>query len=149
MVAACVVLAACGGGGGGGGGSDGGGSPPGGGTPPPGGGGGGAAVSFVYESLAPASSVDAFLANLNNEGARGFAYLSDLVFLSGSTVGEQATAFVKDTSRSDTFSYEQLPLSKSSADFVASQCAGRARLSLPRRLCDQSAGAEHELLRHL
>jgi hypothetical protein len=110
---AALVLAACGGGGGGGGG----GTPPGnggdGGTNPPSGG-----TSFIWEAQPYTEVKDAFLQQLNAQGARGFYYAGSQVFNinpNTGTGGEFAHTYVKGP---HTYSYEILTTPSTSASFV-------------------------------
>lgn len=90
---------------------------------------GGAQRTFRYEFL-PGSiyrSSDAFLAEVNAQGARGFAYRGDWLF--GSDFSESGALYVKDESQRATFRFEFLlgSLYRSSGEFLAEVNAQGAR----------------------
>ena len=67
-----------------------------------------AGSKLQYETLPEAVTAATALAQFNQQGARGFAFKSGIAF--GSTT-DIRTLYVKDTSRSSTFAYEQFPTS--------------------------------------
>lgn len=79
-----------------------------------------------YAAIAQPATADALLALLNQQGAGGFAYKAPLSF--GSASGIQGL-FVKDTSKSLTYTYERQPMSSalSRDGFVAQLNAQGAR----------------------
>ena len=79
-----------------------------------------------YVAIAQPATADALLALLNQQGASGFAYKSPMSF---GTVSESRGIFVKDTTKSTTYTYEKLPISStlSRDGFVAQLNAQGAR----------------------
>jgi FG-GAP-like repeat len=70
---------------------------------------------YTYKQLTPASSEATFLAQVNAEGANGFAYVSDVAYPSGGGF-LIASLFVKENSSAAVYSYESRP---SAADVTA------------------------------
>jgi hypothetical protein len=88
-----------------------------------------AAGSVSYEFLPPAANRDAFIAQLNNEGAKGFRWKVDSVFNAGTPSQQIVSLFVKNSSEG-TYSYDtQTPAAKS-ADFVTQANAQGAKSAL-------------------
>ncbi|MBX3025082.1 hypothetical protein KF840_09250 [bacterium] len=90
---------------------------------------GGAQHTFRYEFL-PGSlyrASDVFLAEVNAQGARGFAYRGDWLF--GSDFSESGALYVKDESQHATFRFEFIPASlhRPSSEFLAEVNAQGAR----------------------
>lgn len=67
-----------------------------------------ATSKFDYVALPDAGSADAALAQMNAQGAKGYAYKAGMAF---GSVTDTRSLYVKDTSRSMTYSYERLPTS--------------------------------------
>lgn len=67
-----------------------------------------AASKFDYVALPDAASADAALAQMNAQGAKGYAYKSGMAF---GSITDLRSLYVKDTSRSMSYSYERLPTS--------------------------------------
>jgi hypothetical protein len=67
-----------------------------------------AAITFAYQSVAPATSRAQFIANANSEGAQGFHYLSDFGF--AGTPAEQISVFVKDAGTTWSFEAQNPPV---------------------------------------
>lgn len=63
-----------------------------------------AASKLVYQSLAPGANASAAVTQLNQQGANGFMYKGDVAYGTGTT--DIRSLFVKDSTRSTTFTYE-------------------------------------------
>ena len=67
------------------------------------------ATRLQYRTAAPAAGTTAILAQLNAQGAAGFAYKSDVAFFPVGTPSAAVSLFVTDTSKGTTYSYESQP----------------------------------------
>ncbi|MFE8647011.1 hypothetical protein ACFX58_18185 [Sphingomonas sp. NCPPB 2930] len=67
------------------------------------------ATRLQYRTAAPATGATAILAQLNAQGAAGFAYKSDVAFFPVGTPSAAVSLFVTDTSKSSTYAYETQP----------------------------------------
>jgi hypothetical protein len=77
----------------------------------------------TYETLARSATASAFLAQLNAQGARGFAYAGDFVFAGT----EFRSIYVKDLARPAVLTYETPDAALSSAAFLTQANARGAR----------------------
>jgi FG-GAP-like repeat len=75
-------------------------------------------ATYTYKQLPPASSEATFLAQVNAEGANGFAYVSDVAYPSGGGF-LIASLFVKENSSAAVYSYESRPSAVDVTAFLA------------------------------
>jgi hypothetical protein len=80
--------------------------------------------TFTYEALTPAGTSSDFVAQANAEGAKGFEYVNDYAFDSGTSI---VSIYVKGTSPGGTFTYEALTPAGTSSDFITQANAEGAR----------------------
>ncbi|WP_427772007.1 hypothetical protein [Comamonas thiooxydans] len=77
---------------------------------------------FSYVNPAAQPSRTAFLAQLNQQGSRGYMYKSDAVF---NDVSDNRSVYVKDNSRSDQFSYRTVTPVATTAEAFATELNGQ------------------------